>query len=114
MLYILDEPSIGLHQRDNDKLIGTLERLRDLGNTVVVVEHDEQMMRSSDWLVDMGPGAGEHGGHVVAEGTAAKVMRNKKSITGQYLSGTRGIPVPERRVSTTTAGSRYSARPRTT
>jgi len=97
VLYILDEPSIGLHQRDNDKLIGTLERLRDLGNTVVVVEHDEQMMRSSNWLVDMGPGAGEHGGHVVAEGTAAKVMRNKKSITGQYLSGVRGIPVPERR-----------------
>ncbi len=97
VLYILDEPSIGLHQRDNDKLIGTLERLRNLGNTVVVVEHDEQMMRSSDWLVDMGPGAGEHGGHVVAEGTAAKVMRNKKSITGQYLAGTRGIAVPERR-----------------
>ena len=97
VLYILDEPSIGLHQRDNDKLIGTLERLRNLGNTVVVVEHDEQMMRSSDWLVDMGPGAGEHGGHVVAEGTAAKVMRNKKSVTGQFLSGTRGIAVPERR-----------------
>ncbi len=97
VLYILDEPSIGLHQRDNDKLIGTLERLRNLGNTVVVVEHDEQMMRSSDWLVDMGPGAGEHGGHVVAEGTAAKVMRNKKSVTGQYLSGARGIAVPERR-----------------
>ncbi len=98
VLYILDEPSIGLHQRDNDKLIGTLERLRNLGNTVVVVEHDEQMMRSSDWLVDMGPGAGEHGGHVVAEGTAAKVMRNKKSITGQYLAGTRGIAVPDRRI----------------
>jgi excinuclease ABC subunit A len=97
VLYILDEPSIGLHQRDNDKLIGTLERLRNLGNTVVVVEHDEQMMRSSDWLVDMGPGAGEHGGHVVAEGTAAKVMRNKKSVTGKFLSGTRGIAVPERR-----------------
>jgi excinuclease ABC subunit A len=77
VLYILDEPSIGLHQRDNDRLIGTLERLRNLGNTVVVVEHDEQMMRTADWLVDMGPGAGEHGGHVVAEGTAAKVMRNK-------------------------------------
>jgi excinuclease ABC subunit A len=97
VLYILDEPSIGLHQRDNDKLIGTLERLRNLGNTVVVVEHDEQMMRNSDWLVDMGPGAGEHGGHVVAEGTAAKVMRTKKSLTGKYLSGARGIPVPERR-----------------
>jgi excinuclease ABC subunit A len=97
VLYILDEPSIGLHQRDNDKLIGTLERLRDLGNTVLVVEHDEQMMRSSDWLVDMGPGAGEHGGHVVAEGTAAKVERTKDSVTGQFLSGARVIPVPERR-----------------
>jgi excinuclease ABC subunit A len=97
VLYILDEPSIGLHQRDNDKLIGTLERLRNLGNTVLVVEHDEQMMRSSDWLVDMGPGAGAHGGHVIAEGTADKVQRNKKSITGQYLSGVRGIAIPERR-----------------
>jgi excinuclease ABC subunit A len=97
VLYILDEPSIGLHQRDNDKLIGTLERLRDLGNTVLVVEHDEQMMRSSDWLVDMGPGAGEHGGHVVAEGTATKVERTKSSVTGQFLSRRRVIPVPERR-----------------
>ncbi|MDX6427508.1 MAG: excinuclease subunit, partial [Gaiellaceae bacterium] len=97
VLYILDEPSIGLHQRDNDKLIGTLERLRNLGNTVLVVEHDEQMMRSSDWLVDMGPGAGAHGGHVIAEGTADKVQRNKKSITGQYLSGARGIAIPPRR-----------------
>jgi excinuclease ABC subunit A len=97
VLYILDEPSIGLHQRDNDKLIGTLERLRDLGNTVIVVEHDEQMMRSANWLVDMGPGAGEHGGHVVAEGPAAKVQRNKKSITGQFLSGAREIAVPPRR-----------------
>jgi excinuclease ABC subunit A len=97
VLYILDEPSIGLHQRDNNKLIGTLERLRDLGNTVLVVEHDEQMMRSADWLVDMGPGAGEHGGHVVAEGTAAKVERNKDSVTGQFLSRTREIAVPERR-----------------
>ncbi len=97
VLYILDEPSIGLHQRDNGKLIGTLERLRDLGNTVVVVEHDEQMMRSADWLVDMGPGAGEHGGHVVAEGTAAKVQRSRGSITGQFLSGARAIAVPGRR-----------------
>jgi excinuclease ABC subunit A len=97
VLYILDEPSIGLHQRDNGKLIGTLERLRDLGNTVVVVEHDEQMMRSADWLVDMGPGAGEHGGHVVAEGTATKVQRSRGSITGQFLSGARAIAVPERR-----------------
>jgi excinuclease ABC subunit A len=97
VLYILDEPSIGLHQRDNNKLIGTLERLRDLGNTVLVVEHDEQMMRSSDWLVDMGPGAGEHGGHVVAEGTAAAVQRDKKSVTAQFLSGRREIAVPKRR-----------------
>jgi excinuclease ABC subunit A len=97
VLYILDEPSIGLHQRDNDKLIGTLERLRELGNTVLVVEHDEQMMRSADWLVDMGPGAGEHGGHVVAEGPASKVERNKGSITGQFLSRAREIAVPERR-----------------
>jgi excinuclease ABC subunit A len=97
VLYILDEPSIGLHQRDNDKLIGTLDRLRDLGNTVVVVEHDEQMMRSSDWLVDMGPGAGEHGGQVVAEGPAAKVARNAKSVTGQFLSGKRAIAIPDRR-----------------
>ena len=94
VLYILDEPSIGLHQRDNARLIGTLERLRDIGNTVVVVEHDEEMMRRSDWLVDMGPGAGLHGGEVVAEGPAAKVERNRKSMTGQYLSGTRTIPIP--------------------
>ncbi|HLM36605.1 MAG TPA: excinuclease ABC subunit UvrA [Gaiellaceae bacterium] len=97
VLYILDEPSIGLHQRDNGKLIGTLERLRDLGNTVLVVEHDEQMMRAADHLVDMGPGAGVHGGHVVAEGTAKTVERNAKSITGQFLSGKREIAVPERR-----------------
>jgi excinuclease ABC subunit A len=97
VLYILDEPSIGLHQRDNGRLIGTLERLRDLGNTVLVVEHDEQMMRSADWLVDMGPGAGEHGGHVVAEGPAAEVERNPGSITGRFLSGEREIAVPERR-----------------
>jgi excinuclease ABC subunit A len=98
VLYILDEPSIGLHQRDNNKLIQTLDRLRDLGNTVLVVEHDEQMMREADWLVDMGPGAGEHGGHVVAEGPAAKVERSKKSITGQFLSRAREIATPERRV----------------
>jgi excinuclease ABC subunit A len=97
VLYILDEPSIGLHQRDNGRLIETLARLRDLGNTVLVVEHDEQMMRSADWLVDMGPGAGEHGGHVIAEGAAAKVERTKDSITGHFLSGKRSIAVPERR-----------------
>ncbi|MET0939341.1 MAG: excinuclease ABC subunit UvrA, partial [Gaiellaceae bacterium] len=97
VLYILDEPSIGLHQRDNGRLIGTLERLRDLGNTVLVVEHDEQMMRSADWLVDMGPGAGEHGGYVVAEGPAKKVERVAGSVTGQFLSRAREIAVPERR-----------------
>jgi excinuclease ABC subunit A len=97
VLYILDEPSIGLHQRDNARLIATLERLRDLGNTVVVVEHDEEMMRRSDWLVDMGPGAGLHGGEVVAEGPAAKVARNRRSITGQFLSHERTIAIPERR-----------------
>jgi excinuclease ABC subunit A len=97
VLYILDEPSIGLHQRDNGRLIGTLERLRDLGNTVLVVEHDEQMMRAADHLVDMGPGAGEHGGHVVAEGSARKVERAAGSVTGQFLSGKRSIAIPERR-----------------
>src|SRR2546429_2954929 len=97
VLYILDEPSIGLHQRDDDKLIGTLERLRDLGNTVIVVEHDEQMMRSTNWLVHMRPRAGEHGGHVVAEGAPPKVIRNKKSVTAQFLAGTREIAIPERR-----------------
>jgi excinuclease ABC subunit A len=98
VLYILDEPSIGLHQRDNDRLIDTLERLRDLGNTVLVVEHDEQMMRSADWIVDMGPGAGEHGGHVVAEGTADEVAVTEGSVTGAFLSGARSIAVPPRRV----------------
>src|SRR3712207_2916068 len=98
VLYILDEPSIGLHQRDNERLIATLERLRDLGNTVLVVEHDEGTMRAADHLVDMGPGAGEHGGHVVAQGTAEEVMRVRESLTGQFLSGTRAImPPPKRR-----------------
>jgi excinuclease ABC subunit A len=97
VVYILDEPSIGLHQRDNDRLIRTLTRLRDLGNTVLVVEHDEDTMRAADWLVDMGPGAGEHGGHVVAEGTLLDIERTEESITGQYLSGRRAIRVPARR-----------------
>ena len=97
VLYILDEPSIGLHQRDNRKLITTLERLRDIGNTVLVVEHDEDMMRSSDYLIDMGPGAGEHGGHVVAAGSAADVEAVDESVTGAYLSGKRVIPYPETR-----------------
>jgi excinuclease ABC subunit A len=97
VLYILDEPSIGLHQRDNERLIGTLERLRDLGNTVLVVEHDEGTMRAADYMVDMGPGAGEHGGHVVAQGTAEEIMAVEASPTGQYLSGRRRIEVPEKR-----------------
>ncbi len=92
--YILDEPSIGLHQRDNDKLIATLTRLRDLGNTVIVVEHDEDTMRAADWIVDIGPGAGEHGGEVVAVGTAEDICKKKKSVTGSYLSGREKIPVP--------------------
>ncbi len=97
VLYILDEPSIGLHQRDNAKLIGTLERLRDIGNTVIVVEHDEETMRASDWLIDMGPGAGVHGGRVVAAGSVDDVAATEDSITGAYLSGRRSIPVPHRR-----------------
>lgn len=97
VLYILDEPSIGLHQRDNERLIATLERLRDLGNTVLVVEHDEGTMHAADHLVDMGPGAGEHGGYVVAAGTAAEVMRVPESLTGQFLSGARRIEVPASR-----------------
>ena len=93
--YILDEPSIGLHQRDNDKLLGTLKHLRDLGNSVIVVEHDEDTMRAADYIVDIGPGAGEHGGEIVAEGTAEEIMKNPASITGAYLSGKMKIPVPE-------------------
>jgi excinuclease ABC subunit A len=101
VLYILDEPSIGLHQRDNERLIATLERLRDLGNTVIVVEHDEGTMLAADHLVDLGPGAGEHGGELVAQGTPKQVMKVKKSLTGQFLSGARSIPVPaDRRVPT--------------
>jgi excinuclease ABC subunit A len=97
VMYVLDEPSIGLHQRDNEKLIGTLDRLRDLGNTVIVVEHDEGTMMAADHLVDLGPGAGEHGGHVIAAGTPAAVAKNPASLTGQYLSGKRKIELPEER-----------------
>ena len=97
VLYILDEPSIGLHQRDNDKLIGTLKHLRDLGNTLIVVEHDEDTMRSADFIVDVGPYAGVHGGEIVATGTVSDIENTEKSITGQYLSGKRKIPVPESR-----------------
>lgn len=94
VLYILDEPSIGLHQKDNDKLLKTLKNLRDLGNTLIVVEHDEETMLNADYVVDIGPGAGEHGGKVVAEGTPKQIMANKKSITGQYLSGKKLIRIP--------------------
>ncbi len=97
VVYVLDEPSIGLHQCDNERLLATLEHLRELGNTVIVVEHDEDTMKHADYLVDMGPGAGIHGGHVVAQGTPAQVMKVKESITGQYLAGTRVIPVPTER-----------------
>ena len=97
VMYVLDEPSIGLHQRDNDRLIATLQHLRDLGNSVIVVEHDEDMIRQADWVVDMGPGAGEHGGRVVAQGTPDAVQQDPASLTGQYLSGARAIRVPQRR-----------------
>jgi excinuclease ABC subunit A len=97
VMYVLDEPSIGLHQRDNEKLIATLDRLRDLGNTVIVVEHDEGTMRAADHLVDLGPGAGEHGGYVIAAGTPAKVAKDPASLTGQYLSGKKEIEVPAQR-----------------
>jgi excinuclease ABC subunit A len=100
VMYVLDEPSIGLHQRDNERLVGTLEHLRDLGNSVLVVEHDEDMIRAADHVIDMGPGAGEHGGQVVAEGTPPKVQRSKKSITGQFLAGTRSRSMARRRAGT--------------
>jgi excinuclease ABC subunit A len=97
VLYVLDEPSIGLHQRDNARLLDTLRRLRDLGNTVIVVEHDEDAVLAADYVVDVGPGAGTHGGHIVAQGTPAQVMANPKSLTGKYLTGELSVPVPERR-----------------
>src|SRR6478672_3612092 len=97
VLYVLDEPSIGLHQRDNRRLIETLMRLRDLGNTLIVVEHDEETIRESDWIVDIGPGAGEHGGDVVYSGPVKGITKVKESITGQYLSGKKSIPVPRQR-----------------
>ena len=97
VLYILDEPSIGLHQRDNDKLLATLQRLRDIGNTLIVVEHDEDTMRAADYIVDVGPGAGVHGGEIVCAGTPEEIMACKESVTGQYLSGARKVPVPEAR-----------------
>jgi excinuclease ABC subunit A len=97
VLYVLDEPSIGLHQRDNERLLVTLRRLRDLGNTVIVVEHDEDAIRTADYVLDIGPGAGVHGGHIIAEGTPDEIMRSPKSLTGKYLTGELGVPVPERR-----------------
>ena len=106
VLYVLDEPSIGLHQRDNNRLLDTLKRLRDLGNTVLVVEHDEDAIRLADYLIDMGPGAGVHGGTVIAEGTPDEVMKNKNSLTAQYLSGAKSIPVPAKRRAGKTINSR--------
>ena len=97
VLYILDEPSIGLHQRDNSKLLATLQHLRDLGNTLLVVEHDEETMYAADQIIDIGPGAGEHGGNVVAQGTAEEIKLVENSVTGQYLSGRKFIPVPKKR-----------------
>ena len=97
VMYVLDEPSIGLHQRDNDRLLHTLQRLRDLGNSVIVVEHDQDAIQAADFVVDMGPGAGEHGGRVIASGTPQEIARHPESLTGQYLSGARTIPLPERR-----------------
>ena len=97
VLYVLDEPSIGLHQKDNDKLLETLIKLRDLGNTLIVVEHDEDTMRVADYIIDLGPGAGVHGGYIVAQGSAKEIIKSKKSLTGQYLSGALSIPVPKKR-----------------
>lgn len=97
VMYVLDEPSIGLHQRDNNRLINSLKEMRDLGNTLIVVEHDEDTMRAADYLIDIGPGAGENGGHIIAAGAPDEVAKNKESITGQYLSGQRIIELPEER-----------------
>jgi excinuclease ABC subunit A len=97
VMYVLDEPSIGLHQRDNDRLIGTLKHLRDLGNSVLVVEHDEDMIRASDHVIDIGPGAGEHGGKIIAEGTPKEIESNPASLTGAYLSGKEAIQIPKNR-----------------
>src|SRR6202022_1900974 len=97
LLYVLDEPSIGLHQRDNARLLETLKRLRDLGNTVIVVEHDEDAIRLADHVLDIGPGAGMHGGHIVAQGTPADIMNNPNSLTGKYLTGELSVEIPERK-----------------
>ena len=105
MLYVLDEPSIGLHQRDNARLLDTLRRLRGLGNTVIVVEHDEDAILAADYVVDIGPGAGVHGGEIVAEGTPEEITANPNSLTGHYLSGERFVAIPARRRVATRAGS---------
>lgn len=96
MLYVLDEPTIGLHQRDNTRLIKTLNKLRNLGNTVIVVEHDEEVIRNSDWMVDLGPGAGIHGGSVVFEGTVQQILKDAKSVTGKYLKNNSLISLDEK------------------
>ncbi len=97
VLYVLDEPSIGLHPRDNNRLLETLKGLRDLGNTVLVVEHDDDTILTADWVVDLGPGAGEHGGRIIAEGTPEQILAHPKSLTGAYLSGRKHIPLPKKR-----------------
>ncbi len=94
VLYVLDEPSIGLHPRDNSRLLNTLENLRNLGNTVIVVEHDDETIRTADWIVDLGPGAGEHGGEIVAEGPLSVILKSKRSLTADYLSGKKQVPLP--------------------
>ena len=105
VLYILDEPSIGLHQRDNAKLIATLTRLRDLGNTVLVVEHDEETIRTADWVIDIGPGAGEHGGEIIANGSLEQLLAEPRSITGAFLRGERAVPMPGASAGGATASS---------
>ena len=105
VLYVLDEPSIGLHPRDNDRLLTTLKGLRDIGNTVLVVEHDDDTIRTADWVIDLGPGAGEHGGHIIAEGTPEQIIAHPKSLTGAYLSGRKHVPVPKK----TARGQRENA-----
>jgi len=96
VMYVLDEPSIGLHQRDNDRLLNTLKKLRDMGNSVIVVEHDEEAIRHADYVVDMGPGAGEHGGRIVAQGTPNEICQSVESLTADYLTGRRNIPIPSK------------------
>ncbi len=105
MLYVLDEPSIGLHQRDNDRLLETLKHLRDIGNTVIVVEHDEDAIMTADHVVDIGPGAGIHGGKIIAQGTPQDIMDHPESLTGEYLSGVRYVPIPKRRAARPTSRS---------